>query len=92
MTDITVRFLPSRNGATVLVAGLDDARACAAMAAMGSSLTSQAQHLPDHVASWFDGLPCGGLDGGLGFSPSVVHRKGALAALMSFTMVVGGAR
>ena len=67
MTDITVKVLPkAETEATVLVAGLDDARACAAMAAaMGSSCdVSGAAHLPDHVASWFDGLPRpGGLDG-----------------------------
>ena len=40
MTDITVKVLPkAETEATVLIAGLDDARACAAMtAAMGSSL------------------------------------------------------
>ena len=60
MTDITVKVLPkAETEATVLIAGLDDARACAAMtAAMGSSCdVSGAAHLPDHVASWFDGLP-----------------------------------
>ena len=60
MTDITVKVLPkAETEATVIVEGLDDARACAAMAAaMGSSCdVSGAAHLPDHVASWFDGLP-----------------------------------
>jgi glycolate oxidase FAD binding subunit len=88
MTDITVKVLPkAETEATVLVAGLDDARACAAMAAaMGSSCdVSGAAHLPDHVASWFDGLPRPEASTVLrleGFAPSVVHRKGALAALM----------
>lgn len=88
MTDITVKVLPKAEAeATVLVAGLDDARACAAMAAaMGSSCdVSGAAHLPDHVASWFDGLPRPEASTVLrleGFAPSVVHRKGALAALM----------
>src|SRR4029079_12033560 len=60
MTDITIKVLPkAETEATVLVTGLDDARACAAMAAaMGSSSdVSGAAHWPDHVASWFDGLP-----------------------------------
>jgi glycolate oxidase FAD binding subunit len=55
-------------------------------AAMGSSCdVSGAAHLPDHVASWFDGLPRPEASTVLrleGFAPSVVHRKGALAALM----------
>ena len=60
MTDVTVKVLPKAEAeATVLVEGLDDARACAAMAAaMGSACdVSGAAHLPDHVASYFDGLP-----------------------------------
>ena len=60
MTDVTVKVLPKpETEATVIVTGLDDARACAAMtAAMGSAFdVSGAAHLPDHVASWFDGLP-----------------------------------
>ena len=60
MTDVTIKVLPKpETEATVIVAGLDDARACAAMsAAMGSPYdVSGAAHLPDHVASWFDGLP-----------------------------------
>src|SRR5438034_7283536 len=54
MTDITVKVLPrAETEATVLITGLDDAHACAAMAAaMGSSCdVSGAAHLPDHVAS-----------------------------------------
>ena len=71
----------------MLVAGLDDARACAAMAAaMGSSCdVSGAAHLPDHVASCFDGLPSAEAATVLrleGFAPSVEHRQEALAALM----------
>ena len=44
--------------ATVLIEGLDDAHACAAMtASMGSSCdVSGAAHLPDHVASWFENV------------------------------------
>ena len=88
MTDITVKVLPkAETEATVLVAGLDDARACAAMAAaMGSSCdVSGAAHLPDHVASWFDGLPKPEASTVLrleGFLPSVTHRREALAARM----------
>ncbi len=85
MTDVTVKVLPkAETEATVLVTGLNDARACAAMAAaMGSSSdVSGAAHLPDHVASWFDGLPRTEASTVLrleGFAPSVEHRKAALA-------------
>jgi glycolate oxidase FAD binding subunit len=88
MTDITVKVLPRcETEATVLIAGLDDAHACAAMAAaMGSSSdVSGAAHLPDHVASWFDGLPRPVASTVLrleGFASSVAHRRHALAALM----------
>ena len=88
MTDVTVKVLPkAETEATVLVTGLNDARACAAMAAaMGSSSdVSGAAHLPDHVASWFDGLPRAEASTVLrleGFAPSVQHRKLALAKLM----------
>ena len=73
--------------ATVVVSGLDDARAAQAMAAaMGSPFdVSAAAHLPDHVASWFDGLPNAEAATALrleGFAPSVAHRKEALAALL----------
>ena len=88
MTDVTLKVLPkAENEASVVVQGLDDARACAAMAAaMGSSCdVSGAAHLPDHVVSYFDGLP--GPEAATvlrleGFAPSVKHRKEALAALM----------
>ena len=63
MTDITMKVLPkAESEATVLVEGLDDRQACAAMAAaMGSACdVSGAAHLPDHVASYFDGLPVAG--------------------------------
>ena len=88
MTDVTIKVLPkAETEATVLVAGLQDVRACAAMAAaMGSSSdVSGAAHLPDHVASWFDGLPRTEASTVLrleGFAPSVEHRKAALAKLM----------
>jgi len=88
MTDVTVKVVPApETEATVLVAGLDDAAACAAMAAaMGSPCdVSGAAHLPDHVASYFDGLPSAQASTVLrveGFAPSVKHRREALAALM----------
>jgi glycolate oxidase FAD binding subunit len=88
MTDIIVKVLPkAETEATVIVEGLDDARAAKAMAAgMGSSCdVSGAAHLPDHVASYFDGLPRAAAATALrleGFAPSVAHRKLALAALM----------
>ena len=88
MTDIIVKVLPkAETEATVLIAGLDDARACAAMvAAMGCSCdVSGAAHLPDHVASWFEGVPKSQSATVLrleGFAPSVAHRKEVLAAQM----------
>jgi glycolate oxidase FAD binding subunit len=88
MTEVTLKVLPKpETEATVLVAGLVDAQACAAMSgAMGSSCdVSGAAHLPDHVASWFDGLPKSEASTVLrleGFTPSVKHRREALAAQM----------
>jgi glycolate dehydrogenase FAD-binding subunit len=88
MTDVTIKVLPkAETEASVLVRGLDDAQACKAMAAaMGSPFdVSGAAHLPDHVASWFDGLPKAEATTALrleGFAPSVAHRKAALAVLM----------
>lgn len=88
MTDVTIKVLPkAETEATVLLTGLDDVRACVAMAAaMASSCdVSGAAHLPDHVASWFDGLPKPEASTVLrleGFAPSVAHRKEALAALL----------
>jgi len=88
MTDITIKVLPKpETEATVVVEGLDDAVACAAMAAaMGSSCdVSGAAHLPDHVASYFDGLPKPEAATALrleGVAPSVRHRRQALEALL----------
>ncbi len=88
MTDITIKVLPKpETEATVVFEGLDDERACAAMAAaIGSSCdVSAAAHLPDHVASYFDGLPRPEAATTLrleGVAPSVAHRKESLAALM----------
>lgn len=88
MTDVTLKVLPkAETEATVLVEGLDDAEACLAMsAALGSPAdVSGAAHLPDHIASFFDGLPKPGAATALrleGVAPSVVHRQETLAALM----------
>jgi glycolate oxidase FAD binding subunit len=88
MTDVTIKVLPkAETEATLIVHGLDDARAAAAMAAaMGSPFdVSGAAHLPDHVASRFDGVP--GVQAATalrleGVAPSVAHRSKALAELM----------
>ena len=88
MTEITLKVLPKpETEATVLIGGLDDKRAGAAMAAaMGSAYdVCGAAHLPDHVASWFEGLPKPQASTVLrleGFAPSVAHRKQTLATLM----------
>jgi glycolate oxidase FAD binding subunit len=88
MTDVTVKVLPkAETEATLLIHGLDDAQAAAAMAAaMGSPFdVSGAAHLPDHVASRFDGLPNADATTALrleGVAPSVAHRSKALAELM----------
>ena len=89
MTEITVKVLPKpETEATVLVAGLTDAKAGAAMAAaMGTSAdVSGAAHLPDHVASWFAGLPKAEAATVLrleGVAPSVRHRQTQLAAALA---------
>ncbi|MBS0247987.1 MAG: glycolate oxidase subunit GlcE [Proteobacteria bacterium] len=88
MTDVTIKVLPKpETEATVVIEGLDDAQACAAMAtALGSSCdVSAAAHLPDHVASYFDGLPKAEAATVLrleGVAPSVVHRTQMLVTLM----------
>ena len=88
LTDVTVKVLPKpETEATVVVEGLDDAQACAAMsAALGSSCdVSAAAHLPDHVASYFDGLPRPEAATVLrleGVAPSVAHRTEMLIKLM----------
>jgi len=89
MTDVTIKVLPApETEASVLIGGLDDARACAAMvAAMGSPADiSGAAHLPDHVIAFFDGLPKAEASTVLrleGFAPSVKHREAMLAAAMN---------
>jgi glycolate oxidase FAD binding subunit len=89
MTEVTVKTLPrAETEATVLVLGLDDARAVAAMAAaMGSSCeVSSAAHLPEQIAlRASDDVPIGHAVTALrleGVAPSVEHRRGALAELM----------
>jgi glycolate oxidase FAD binding subunit len=88
VTDVTIKVLPrAETEASILVEGLDDSVGCAAMAvAMGSPCdVSGAAHIPDHVASWFTGLPGPAATTVLrleGHAPSVAHRKDALAALM----------
>jgi len=89
MTDVTIKVLPkAETEVTVLVEDLDDAQACLAMStALGSSAdVSGAAHLPDHIASFFEGLPKAGAATALrleGHAPSVAARKETLAALMA---------
>ncbi|HEY1544439.1 MAG TPA: FAD-binding protein [Xanthobacteraceae bacterium] len=89
MTDVTVKTLPRpETEATVLVTGLDAARAGAAMAAaMGSSCdVSGAAHLPAGIAA----RAASDLGGGRsvtalrleGVAPSVIHRKGTLEEIL----------
>jgi glycolate oxidase FAD binding subunit len=88
MTEVTIKTLPRpETEATLLLHGLDDARAGEAMsAAMVSSCdVSGAAHLPAAVTA-----RCGGLDAGEavtvlrleGVAPSVRHRRDALAAVL----------
>ncbi|MFZ0457564.1 MAG: FAD-binding protein, partial [Rhodoplanes sp.] len=81
MTDVTVKTLPrAETEATVLVLGLDEARAVAAMTtAMGSSCdVSGAAHLPEKIAlRASDDVPVGHAVTALrleGVAPSVEHR------------------
>jgi glycolate oxidase FAD binding subunit len=89
MTDVTIKTLPKpETEATVLLLGMDAARANAAMsAAMGSSCdVSAAAHLPRNMVMHFAGLyvteevTAFRLEG---FAPSVKHRKDALIRLLS---------
>jgi glycolate oxidase FAD binding subunit len=86
MTEVTIKVLPKpETEATVLVEGLTDAQGCAAMAAATatSADVSGAAHLPDHVASWFEGLPKADAATVFrieGVAPSVAHRREQLAA------------
>jgi glycolate oxidase FAD binding subunit len=88
MTEVTLKTLPQpETGETVLVLGLDDARANDAMsAAMASSCdVSAAAHLPAGVVMFFDGLHVVQAATAFrleGVAPSVRHRKEALTALL----------
>jgi glycolate oxidase FAD binding subunit len=88
MTEVTIKVLPApETEATVLILGLDDVSANAAMsAAMGSSCdVAAAAHLPRNMVMHFAGLYV--LQGATafrleGFAPSVKHRKDALTGLL----------
>ncbi len=88
MTDVTIKTLPAaETEQTVILHGLDDATAAAAMAAaMGSSCdVSGAAHVPAHLTNRFEALS--GSDGATlfrleGVAPSVSHRKDALTGLL----------
>jgi glycolate oxidase FAD binding subunit len=89
MTEVTIKVLPRpETEATVLVSGLDDAKANAAMsAAMASSCdVSAAAHLPLNLAMHFAGLHVSKAVTAFrleGVAPSVQHRRDALLALLS---------
>jgi glycolate oxidase FAD binding subunit len=88
MTEVTIKVLPRpETEATVLVGGLDDARANQAMsAAMGSSCeVSAAAYLPAGIAAQFADLKGAQAATAFrleGFAPSVKHRQEALIALL----------
>src|SRR5947209_15897518 len=88
MTEVTIKVLPRpETEATVLVLGLDDPGANAAMsAAMTSSCdVSAAAHLPRNVVMHFAGLYVDQAATAFrieGFAPSVRHRTGALMNLL----------
>ncbi len=88
MTDVTIKTLPrAETQATLLVTGLDEAKATRAMAdAVGSSCdVSGAAHLPADIAGGAPGLVAGKaatLFRLEGVVPSVTHRTGMLAALL----------
>ena len=89
MTEATIKVLPRpETEATVLIRGLEPARAVEVMAAaMGSSCdVSGAAHLPAGVAALVpEVVHVGGAVTALrleGFAPSVRHRQGTLEALM----------
>lgn len=89
MTEVIIKVLPAAEiEETVLVRGLEPGKAVEAMTcAMGSACdVSGAAHLPPAVAASIPAVASAG--GGItalrleGFSPSVVHRRGVLQALM----------
>jgi glycolate oxidase FAD binding subunit len=90
MTEVTIKVLPAaETEETLLIRGLEPAQAVEAMTtAMGSACdVSGAAHLPPDVATSIPAV-AGAAGGGItalrleGFSPSVVHRRGVLQALM----------
>jgi glycolate oxidase FAD binding subunit len=89
MTEVTIKTLPRpETEDTVIVLGLDDARAGQAMSlAMGSACdVSGAAHLPANLVQHFDGLyavEAATLLRLEGVAPSVMHRKAALTALLA---------
>ncbi|MBX9824790.1 MAG: FAD-binding protein [Xanthobacteraceae bacterium] len=88
MTDVTIKTLPRpETEESVVVAGLDGARAAEAMAAaMASSCdVSAAAHLPRSLVMSFDGVHV--VEAATvfrleGVAPSVRHRKASLTALL----------
>jgi glycolate oxidase FAD binding subunit len=88
MTEVTIKVLPApETEATVLLLGLDDAKANQAMsAAMASSCdVSAAAHLPRKMVTHIEGVYLVQAATAFrleGFAPSVKHRKDALAALL----------
>jgi glycolate oxidase FAD binding subunit len=86
MTEVTIKTLPRpETEETVLLVGLDDARANAAMTAAVTSAcdVSAAAHLPAGIAAAFDSLDGAATAFRLeGFAPSVCHRKNALIAVL----------
>jgi glycolate oxidase FAD binding subunit len=89
MTDITVKVMPApETEQTLLLIGLDDVRAVAAMnAAMGSAgEVSAAAHLPQSVATRIPALAASGRAATIlrleGVAPSIRHRLGLLQSLL----------
>jgi glycolate oxidase FAD binding subunit len=88
MTDVTVKTLPrSETEVTVVLLGLDDARANRAMSAAMASWcdVSGAAHVPANLIQHFDGLQvtrAATLFRLEGVLPSVKHRRDALAGLL----------
>jgi glycolate oxidase FAD binding subunit len=86
MTEVTIKTLPRpETEETVLLVGLDDVRANAAMTAALTSAcdVSAAAHLPAGVATAFEGLNGAATALRLeGFAPSVRHRKSALIEVL----------
>ncbi len=88
MTDVTIKTLPAaETEKTLLLHGLDDTAASAAMAeAMGSSCdVSGAAHIPSHLVNRFERMSGNRAATALrieGVLPSVLHRMSMLADLL----------